>query len=128
MLSLVTSILAFAPPNSVMKLRGGMALGPLTPGDFNSGLKVAAAVTAAGAITEKYADIDGTKLTSLFKGDMWNTNLVISLVTGGASTVLYSVGGAAFDANKLTAVLWLASVLFKLKDNGFDVTTLKDAP
>merc|ERR1712072_1380104 len=70
----------------------------------------------------------GTTLTKTFKGDVWNTNLIISMVTGTASSVIYSVGGSAFDAGKLAAVLWLASVVMKLKDASFDVSTLKDSP
>ena len=47
-----------------------------------------AAVTAAGAITAKYADVDSTTLTKTLSGGVWNTNLVISLVTGVASSVV----------------------------------------
>ena len=64
----------------------------------------------------------------MFKGDVWNTNLIISMVAGTAATVVYSVGGSPFDAAKLSAVLWLASVGSKLKDSKFDVSTLKDSP
>ena len=103
-----------------------MSLGPINPDNLDGVLKVAAAVTAAGAITEKYAGLGETTLTKLFKGDVWTTNLIIAMTTGVASTVIYSVGGSAFDTAKLGAVLWLASVLIKLKDAGFDVMTLKD--
>ena len=69
MLAIVCSLLAFQPqsqvPNSVMKLRGGMSLGPINSGNFDGGLKVAAAVTAASAIANKYAGIDETKLGAL---------------------------------------------------------------
>merc|ERR1711981_1083860 len=112
----------------VMKLRGGMNLGPLTPDNFGGALKVAAAVTAASAVTEKYAGLGETAVTKLFKGDVWTTNLIIAMVTGVASTVIYSVGGSSFEAAQLAAVLWGASVLSKLKDASFDVTTLKDDP
>ena len=61
-------------------------------------MKVAAAITAAGAVTSKYADVGETQLTKLFSGDVWNTNLIISIVTGVTSTVVYSVGGSAFGA------------------------------
>ena len=158
MLSLVCSLLAFQQhtsqaPLSVMKLRGGMNIGPINPGaraivppqrrqprarpltstpcivgNFNGALKVAAAVTAASAITEKYADLGETALTKTFKGDVFNTNLIIAMVTGAASSVVYSVGASPFDTAKLTAVLWLASVLVKLKDANFDMSTLKDGP
>jgi len=110
----------------VLKLRGGMSLGPINPGNFDGALKVAAAVTAAGAVTEKYADLSETTITKMFKGDVWNTNLIIALTTGVGSTVLYSVGAAPFEAAKLTAVLWLASVGMKLKDANFDLSSLKD--
>ena len=85
-----------------------------------------AAVTAAGAITAKYADVDSTTLTKTLSGGVWNTNLVISLVTGVASSVVYSVAASPFDTAKLTAVLWLASVLIDLKDASYDIGSLKD--
>jgi len=112
----------------VMKLRGGMNLGPLSADNFGGALKVAAAVTAAGALTEKYAGLGETSITKLFKGEVWTTNLVIAMVTGVASTVVYSVSGSAFEAAKLASVLWCASVLSKLKDANFDISTLKDDP
>ena len=86
-----------------------------------------AAVTAAGAITAKYADVDSTTLTKTLSGGVWNTNLVISLVTGVASSVVYSVAASPFDTAKLTAVLWLASVLIDLKDASYDIGSLKDS-
>merc|ERR1711939_901457 len=115
-------------PTNVMKLRGGMSLGPITPGNFNGALKVAAAVTAAGAITEKYAGLEGTTVTNFFKGDVWTTNLVISLVTGAASTVIYSVGESAFASAKVASVLWCLSVLVKFKDANFDLSSLANDP
>ena len=87
-----------------MKLRGGMSLGPLNPNNFNGACQVAAAVTAAAAITEKYGGLGETALTKKFKGDWQNTNLIIALVTGGASTVVASVNAASFNAAKLGAV------------------------
>lgn len=113
---------------NAMKLRGGMSnLGPLNPGNFNGAMQVAAAVTAAAAVTEKYGGIGETALTKKFKGDVWNTNLIIQLTTGVASTVVYSVGVAnPFEAAKITSVLWLIGVLSKLKDAEFDVKTLGD--
>ena len=90
--------------------------------------QVAAAVTAAGAITEKYADIGETTLTKFFKGDVWNTNLIISIVTGVTSNVLYSVGASDFDAGQLTAALWLVGVLVKFQGSGFDVGSLTEDP
>merc|ERR1712167_552309 len=73
-------------------------------------------VTAAGAVTSKYADIGETTLTKTFSGDVWNTNLIIAIVTGVANTVLYTVGESGFDAGKLTALLWLGGLIMKLKD------------
>ena len=100
-----------------MKLRGGMSLGPLNPNNFNGACQVAAAVTAAAAITEKYGGLGENALTKKFKGDWQNTNLIIALVTGGASTVVASVNAAAgFETAKVGAVLWLVSVLSKAKD------------
>ena len=79
-------------------------------------------------MTEKFADIGETALTKTFKGAVWNTNLIISLVTGAASTAAYSVGASPWEAAKVTSVLWIVSVLVKLKDNNFDLKTLADEP
>jgi hypothetical protein len=81
---------------------------------------------AASAISEKYANIGETTLTKTFKGDVFNTNLIISMVTGVVSTAVYSAGASSFDSLKLTAALWLLSTLVKFKDSGFDVSTLTD--
>ena len=78
---------------------------------------------AASAISEKYANIGETTLTKTFKGDVFNTNLIISMVTGVVSTAVYSAGASSFDSLKLTAALWLLSTLVKFKDSGFDVST-----
>jgi hypothetical protein len=58
---------------------------------------------------------------------VWNTNLIISMATGVASTVVYSVSGSSFDAAKLTATLWLASVVIQLKDANWDFGTVRFA-
>jgi len=50
------------------------------------------------------------------------------MVTGVASTVVYSVGASSFDSGQLKAALWLLSVLVKLKDSNFDMGTLMDSP
>jgi hypothetical protein len=94
----------------------------------NDAPQVVAAITAAGAISSKYADIGDTALTKMFKGGVFDTNLIISMVTGVASTVIYQVGSSGFDAGKLGAVLWLATVLLDLKDKNFDIMSLKDSP
>merc|ERR1712072_362350 len=93
------------PQSKLLTLRGGMDLGPLDADNVGGFLKVAAAVTAASAVTEKYAGLGETAVTKLFKGDVWTNNLIIAMVTGVASTVVYSVGGSAFDAAQLGAVL-----------------------
>lgn len=67
-----------------------------------------------------------TSLTKTFKGEVWTANLIISMCTGIASTVLYSVGASPFETAKLTAVLWLIGLAVKLNDSKFDVSTLKD--
>lgn len=131
MFSLVTIALAVASPSAlqqskVLALRGGMSMGPFNSGNFENTLKVCAAMTAAGAMTAKYADVEGTTLSKALSGGVWNTNLLISLVTGVTSTVVYSVGASSFDTAKLTAVLWLATVVLDLKDANFDLATLKD--
>ena len=114
--------------SKVLALRGGMDLGPINADNVGGALKVAAAVTAAGAITEKYAGLGETTLTKLMKGDVWTTNLIIAMVTGVATNVLYSVGASSFDSGKLASALWVIGVLSKLKDAGFDVTTLTNDP
>ena len=130
MLQLLTLVSAAASPlasSKVLALRGGMDLGPLNADNVGGFLKVAGAVTAAGAITEKYAGLGETELTKLFKGDVWTTNLIIAMVTGVATNVLYSVGASDFDAGKLTSALWLAGLIVKLKDSP-DVATLTSNP
>ena len=113
--------------SKVLALRGGMDIGPINADNTGGFLKVAAAVTAAGAITEKYGGLEETTLTKLFKGDVWTTNLIILMVTGVATNVLYSVGGANFDAGKLTSLLWLAGLVVKLKDAP-ELATLMNNP
>ena len=113
------------PASKVLALRGGMDLGPVNADNFGGALKVAAGVTAAGAILEKYAGMGETSITGAAKGDTFTTNVVIAVVTGVISNVLYSVGDSGFDAGKVSAALWLASVALKLKDN-LDVSTLTD--
>jgi len=115
-------------PTSLMKLRGGMAFGPVDADLVNGVLKVAAAVTVAGAVTEKYAGMDSTMVTKTFKGDVWTTNVIIALVTGVASTAVYSVGASSFDSSKVASALWLVSVLMKVKDSGFDVSSIMNDP
>merc|ERR1719174_2585908 len=109
MLAIVSLALASSPmlaQSKLLALRGGMSL---------------------GAISSKYAGIEGTTLTKTFSGGVWNDNLIISMIAGVTSTVVYSVGASSFDAAQLTAVLWLASVLIDLKDAGFDFNSLMDS-
>ena len=115
------------PQSKLLTLRGGMDLGPLDADNVGGFLKVAAAVTAASAVTEKYAGLGETTITKLFKGDVWTTNLIIAMVTGVTSNVLYSVGASSFDTNKLGALLLLASLAIKLKDSP-DVATITGNP
>ena len=58
------------PISKVLTLRGGIDLGPITSSNVDGILKVAGAITAAGAISEKYAGIEETALTKAFKGDV----------------------------------------------------------
>ena len=80
-----------------MKLRGGMSLGPLNPNNFNGACQVAAAVTAAAAITEKYGGLGETALTKKFKGDWQNTNLIIALVTAYTMKMFLGLETAGMD-------------------------------
>ena len=110
---------------NLMALRGGMAVGPLDADMSANLLKVAAATTVASAVASKYGGFGSTSLGDFFSGDVWTTNVVISIVTGVASTVLYTMGESGFDTTQLTAALWLGSLALKLKDNA-SVDTLKD--
>merc|ERR1712195_382352 len=98
-----------------LTLRGGIDLGQITSSNVDGILKVAGAITAAGAISEKYAGIEETALTKAFKGDVWSTNLIIAMVTGVATNVLYSMGASDFDG-------------VKLKDSSGDFAALMQAP
>lgn len=71
--------------SKVLTLRGGMDLGPVTADNVGGVLKVAAALTASGAILEKYAGVGETTITKAAKGDFFSTNLVIAMVTYLAS-------------------------------------------
>lgn len=113
--------------SKVLQLRGGLDLGPINADNTGGFLKVAAAVTAAGAISEKYAGLEETTLTKTFKGEVWTNNVIIAMVTGVATNVLYSVGASDFDGGKLTSALWLAGLIMKLKDSP-DVATLTSNP
>ena len=110
---------------NLMALRGGMAVGPLDADMSANLLKVAAATTVASAVASKYGGFGSTSLGDFFSGDVWTTNVVVAMVTGLASTVLYTMGESGFDTTQLTAALWLGSLALKLKDNA-SVDTLKD--
>ena len=110
---------------NLMALRGGMAVGPLDADMSANLLKVAAATTVASAVASKYGGFGSTSLGDFFSGDVWTTNVVVAMVTGLASTVLYTMGESGFDTNQLTSALWLGSLALKLKDNA-SVDTLKD--
>merc|ERR1712166_1345368 len=100
----------------------------ITSSNVDGILKVAGAITAAGAISEKYAGIEETALTKAFKGDVWSTNPIIAMVTGVATNVLYSMGASDFDGAKLQSALWLVSVVVKLMDSSGDFASLMQAP
>jgi len=113
--------------SKVLTLRGGMDLGPINADNFGGALKVAGAITAAGAITEKYAGMGETTLTKMFSGEVWTTNVIIAIVTGVVTNVLYSVGASGFDTGKLGSALWMIGLLSKLKDSP-DVATITGNP
>lgn len=108
-----------------LKLRGGADLGPVNADLVNGALKVAAAVTASGALAEKYAGMGSVAITKVTKDDYFTTNVIIALVTY-ATNVVANFGDSGFDAAQVTAGLWAASVLLKFKDADFDVGSLKD--
>lgn len=107
------------------QLRGGADLGPINSDLVNGALKVAASVTAAGALTEKYAGMGSVSITNAAKGDFFTTNVIIALATY-ATNVVANFGDSGFDAAQVTAGLWAASVLLKLKDAGDIVAAIKD--
>ena len=119
------SVLLTPLSTNLMALRGGMAVGPLDADMSANLLKVAAATTVASAVASKYGGFGSTSLGDFFSGDVWTTNVVVAMVTGLASTVLYTMGESGFDTTQLTAALWLGSLALKLKDNA-SVDTLKD--
>ena len=92
---------------------------------MNGALKVAAAVTASGALTEKYAGMGSVAITKVTKDDFFTTNVIIALATY-ATNVVANFGDSGFDAAQVTAGLWAASVLLKLKDAGDIVAAVKD--
>ena len=114
-----------SPATPRAQLRGGADLGPINSDLVNGALKVAAAVTASGALAEKYAGMGSVAITKVTKDDFFTTNVIIALATY-ATNVVANFGDSGFDAAQVTAGLWAASVLLKLKDAGDIVAAVKD--
>ena len=64
-----------------------------------------------------------TNAASACKGELFTTNAVIALITGGCSLGLCAGG---FDAAKVMAGMWIASLLLTLKDEGVSPKTITD--
>ena len=84
-------------PRDVSQLRGGADLGPINADLANGVLKVAAAVTASGALVEKYTGLGECAITKATKTDLFTTNVIIALVTY-ATNVVANFGDSGFDA------------------------------
>ena len=65
---------------------------------------------------------------SFHRAQVWSTNLIIAMVTGVATNVLYSMGASDFDGAKLQSALWLVSVVVKLMDSSGDVAAMMQSP
>ena len=98
-----------------LRLRGGVKLGPLTGENALAALKTAAAVTAGGAVIEKYTDLGETAITAFAKaqGELFSTNLIICLCTFCSSCL-----APTFPAVKTVAVLWLLTLILNLQKDG----------
>ena len=116
--------LAKMPTSSkALAVRGGGAIGPLDVGLATDISKVVASVTIGSALLEKYGGMAETNVASACKGELFTTNAVIALITGGCSLGLCAGG---FDAAKVMAGMWIASLLLTLKDEGVSPKTITD--
>ena len=104
-----------------LRLRGGMAVGPIDSDLAMGALKTAAALSVGSAIVEKYADMGETAISKFCKGngEVFTTNAVINLCILCGSCL-----SPGFDSVKLTAALWLATVVLKQLDGGINVEDL----
>ena len=72
---------------------------------------------------DKYAGIGGGTLSNTFSGDLFNTNALITLVSGGITVFTHSAGGD-FGATKLVAALWLINLFQTLNKSGFNADSI----
>jgi hypothetical protein len=111
------------PLPKALALRGGMDLGPMNNELAGQLGRTAAAVTVGGAVLNKYAGLGDTTLTKAFSGELFTTNAVIALVSGGLSVVTHAVS-PGFDTTKLVAGLWIVNMAKTLMDKGANADTV----
>ena len=111
------------PLPKALALRGGMDLGPMNNELAGQLGRTAAAVTVGGAVLNKYAGLGDTALTKAFSGELFTTNAVIALVSGGLSVVTHAVS-PGFDSTKLVAGLWVVNLAKTLMDKGANADTV----
>jgi len=93
-----------------------MELGPLNSGLAGQIARTAAGVTVGSAVLDKYAGLAGGTLAKAFSGDLFNTNVLICVASGGLTLMTHAVGGD-FGVDKLMASLWLINLAQTLVDS-----------
>lgn len=111
------------PLPKALAVRGGMDLGPLNSELAGQLGRTAAAVTVGSAVLNKYAGLGETTLSKAFSGDLFTTNAVIALVSGGLTVFTHAVSGN-FGTTKLIAGLWLVNLAKTLMDAGANADTV----
>ena len=104
---------------------GGMDLGPLNSGLASQLSNTAAAVTVGAAVLDKYGGLSGSTLGKAFSGDLFTTNAVIALASGGLTVFTHSVGGG-FDTAKLVAGLWIINFFATLRDSSISADSIME--
>lgn len=107
-----------------LNVRGGASIGPLDSGLAGDLAKVATSMTIGSAVVEKYGGLGSTTLSNFFKGDLFSTNAIITLVASCASNFFVGTCGSGFDGVKLAAGLWVTSLVLTLKNDGASVDTV----
>jgi len=110
---------------TALSVRGGMDIGPLNSELAGQLGRTAAAVTVGSAVLDKFAGLGGTTLTGAFSGDLFTTNAVIALASGGLSVVTHSIAGG-FGTDKLIAALWIVNLVKTLQASSISVDSIMD--
>jgi hypothetical protein len=111
------------PLPKALAVRGGMDIGPLDSKLAGQLGRTAAAVTVGSAVLNKYGGLGDTTLTKAFSGDLFTTNAVIALVSGGLTVFTHAIS-SNFDTTKLIAGLWLVNLAKTLMDAGVNGDTV----